>query len=134
MRLVTFGIFVFSCTAGFAQNSENSNYKLDTSILVSYTFKSRYTKDGSKEDITNSQMRILFSGGFGGMPNFSNQKDKAFQKKYNVIFFSQGCLRSPEDDQVGYNLTVFTYLDLKYGTKWRSEIRQDAIGLMKLQY
>lgn len=116
-----------------AQDATTAKFRIDTIVAFNSTIlKSHYSINGAKEDIANDKMRILFPGGFVGMPTFTNQKDKAFQRKYKVEFFSQGCVKYGEDeDEKGYNLTIFTYLDIKYGTKWRNEIRSDAIGLIK---
>ncbi|MNV02840.1 hypothetical protein D3C71_930800 [compost metagenome] len=90
---------------------------------------SRYNKAGALQDIKKHEMQILFSGGFGGMPDFSSAEDQLFQKRYGVTFHSQGCLHSGEgENETEYNQTIFAYLDKTYGAKWRSELRNDAIG------
>ncbi len=92
-------------------------------------FYSRYNKAGALQDIKKHEMQILFSGGFGGMPDFSSAEDQLFQKRYGLTFHSQGCLRSGEgENEAEYNQTIFAYLDKTYGTKWRYELRKDAIG------
>ncbi|MDF3026537.1 MAG: hypothetical protein K0S23_844 [Fluviicola sp.] len=110
--------------------------KIDTfdlsSLLVqvkSFEIVSLYNEEGAKADIKKGDPRILFPGGFGGMPDFSSKADREFQEKYRVEFFSQGCLRSGEhEDEAGYNQVIFDYLDKKYGMAWRYELREDAIG------
>lgn len=98
-------------------------------IPKSYAFVSHYNEEGAETDIKEGDARILFHGGFGGMPDFNSKGDKEFQKKYRVEFFSQGCLRSGEyEDEEGYNQVIFDYLDKKYGKAWRYELRDDAIG------
>jgi hypothetical protein len=98
-------------------------------LIKSYAIVSHYNESGAEDDIKEGKLRILFPGGFGGMPDFSSIADKEFQKKYRVEFFSQGCLRSGEhEDEAGYNQVIFDYLDKKYGRAWRYELRDDAIG------
>lgn len=46
-----------------------------------------------------------------------------------MTFISQGCVRFPEENETEYNFEIFKYLDEKYGTGWRKEIRADVIGL-----
>ncbi len=100
----------------------------DGTIVV--TVYSRYNASGAACDIDSGKVRILFPGGFGGMPDFENPQDQNFQEKYKVEFWSQGCVRmGVDDDEEGYNWAVFEYLDEKYGEGWRDEIRPDAIGL-----
>jgi hypothetical protein len=96
---------------------------------ISFIISSNYNQEGAKTDIQEGKPRILFHGGFGGMPNFDSEQDREFQHKYHVDFFSQGCLKSGEnEDEEAYNKVIFAYLDKKHGTKWRLELRDDAIG------
>jgi hypothetical protein len=98
-------------------------------ILVAIpAFESPYTLKGAKKDIKSGKPVILFHGGFGGMPDFSSEADKNFQRKYGVEFFCQGCSRMPNDDQEGYNQVIFAYLDKKYGEGWRYELSEGAVG------
>ena len=94
----------------------------------SFEFTSQFNKEGAALDLDNNNLRILFPGGFGGMPDFDNEEDISFQKKYSVKFHSQGCIRFEGENEKEYNLTIFAYLDDKYGEVWREEIRDDAIG------
>lgn len=90
---------------------------------------SRYNQAGALQDIKKHEMQILFSGGFGGMPDFSTAEDRLFQKRYGVTFYSQGCVHYGEgENEAEYNQTIFAYLDKTYGSKWRYELRSDAIG------
>lgn len=92
-------------------------------------FYSHYNKAGALQDIKKHEMQILFSGGLGGMPDFSSAEDRIFQKRYGVVFHSQGCIHSGEgENEAEYNQTIFAYLDKTYGPKWRYELRSDAIG------
>ncbi|MEO1051742.1 MAG: hypothetical protein AAFX87_14025 [Bacteroidota bacterium] len=104
--------------------------KYELVVESQYVIESHYNAEGAKSDIKSGKTLILFSGGFGGMPNFKNQKDEVFQRKYDVTFFSKGCVSiGVNEDEIGYNKVVFSYLDEKFGTGWRQEIRQDAFGL-----
>jgi len=108
--------------------TSDSPTDLSQIFVSSIVFESPYTLEGAKNDIKIGKPRILFEGGFGGMPDFSSKADKIFQKKYNVKFYSQGCIRMPNDDQEGYNKVIFAYLDKKYGEGWRYELQPGAIG------
>ncbi|MGV3612172.1 MAG: hypothetical protein ACO1N0_14530 [Fluviicola sp.] len=110
-----------------------SDSKLDLSkiYVANIKFESPYTPKGARKDLKNGKPVILFHGGFGGMPDFSSEQDKAFQRKYGVEFFSQGCMRMPDDDEEGYNQVIFDYLDKKYGVGWKYDLRYDAIGFDK---
>ena len=110
-------------------------WRLDTFNLSSilyfptFVFNSPYNKEGAKAAIKAGKPFILFPGGPGGIPDFKSQKDKEFQKKYHVKFFSQGCTHLGENEnEAGYNQVIFEYLDQKYGDEWRLELPNDAIG------
>jgi hypothetical protein len=101
---------------------------LSSIYVSSIVFESPYTSKGARKDIELGKPVILFSGGFAGIPDFNSEADKIFQKKYNVIFYSKGCIRMSDDDQEAYNQVIFDYLDKKFGDAWRFELREDAIG------
>lgn len=124
-------LLAISCIAS-AQLENNIKNCIEKVNLNSIHLISDYNKKGAFLAIKKNNIKILFSGGFGGMPNFKNKSDIQFQKKYKVEFFSQGCVRYGEnEDEEGYNKIIFEYLDKKYGTKWRKEIRNDAIGFIR---
>lgn len=126
-------IFCSLMTCGINAQTEKDSTELKKPIFthtVKVEFKSEFNIEGAKKAIKEGNIRILFQGGFGGMPDFDNEIDIAFQKKYSVEFFSQGCIRMGEDEnEEEFNQTIFTYLDKKYGKQWRNEIRNDAIGM-----
>ncbi|MGV3612171.1 MAG: LPXTG cell wall anchor domain-containing protein [Fluviicola sp.] len=90
--------------------------------------ESPYTPKGAKKDIRKGKPEILFWGGMTGDPDFSSEEDKAFQRKYGVKFFCQGCIRMNNNDQEGYNQVIFAYLDKKHGTDWRYELPKGAVA------
>ena len=133
LKITYLTIFCSLMTAGINAQSEKDSTELkksDSYYAIKVEIKSDFNIEGAKKDIKKENIRILFSGGFGGMPDFDNKKDIAFQKKYSIEFFSQGCIRIGMDgNEEEYNQTIFTYLDKKYGKKWRIEIRDGAIGI-----
>ncbi|CAL2103847.1 conserved exported protein of unknown function [Tenacibaculum sp. 190130A14a] len=114
-----------------AQDSENETNQINKSIFkFSYQPESHFNSKGAKKDIANDNIKILFAGGLMGIPDFNNEKDTFFQKKYSVKFYSQGCLRNGKNEnEEAYNQTIFLYLDKRYGKVWRNEIRENVIGL-----
>lgn len=110
-----------------------SGFDWSSISFLPFTFlppESDYNKKGAKKAVKNNKMQILFSSGpVGPALEFKSKKDKEFQKKYHVEFYTQGCAHMGEkEDEQGYNQTIFAYLDEKYGPEWRFEIRRDAIG------
>lgn len=92
-----------------------------------YWEQSEFNAEGALRDIKNNNMRVLLPGGIIQLTTTTS--DSMFEKKYNVHFLSQGCVRLPGENQSAYNQEIFKYLDLKFGQDWRREIRSDAIGL-----
>ena len=122
-------ILTFKLYAQSLNDTTGVDHKLYIIEEISIKTTSDFNAKGAQKDIKEDNIRILFSGGFGGMPSFNNEKDIAFQKKYSVKFFSQGCIKMGSDEnQEEYNQTIFNYLDTKFGEHWRNEIRNDAIG------
>lgn len=81
----------------------------------------------ARKDIKNGMIEIILPGGIAAASELPG--DAAFEEKYGISFFSQGCVRFPGDNESAYNQEVFKFLDEKFGKDWRSEIRTDAIGL-----
>lgn len=122
--LILLTLFIASC--------HESKSKFDINS-VEHIPKSLFTADVAKLDIEQNEIKIIFLGGFGGMPDFNNTNDSLFQKKYEVSFNSEGCLRSScQEDLLKYNKTIFNYLDSKFEKNWRKEIRNDAIGFKEI--
>jgi hypothetical protein len=84
---------------------------------------------GAKKDLQRGKAIIWFPGGITGC-DFSSKADQEFQKKYGVQFISPGCSRIGDEGPEAYNKVIFQYLDKKYGTGWRDELRTDAKGFV----
>ena len=110
----------------------SDHFKWDFSALTFplWIVESRYNKKGAKNDIKTKKIQVLFASvSKDSTHNFKSEKDKQFQEKYQVQFYAQAPGHNAEkEDEKGYNQVVFDYLDEKYGTDWRFEIRRDAIG------
>ncbi|WP_400079382.1 hypothetical protein [Winogradskyella sp. R77965] len=118
---ILFALVIFSC------DESEPKFEID---FNGYTPVSLFNANTAKNHIERAEIKIIFLGGFGGMPDFSNKKDSIFQKKYKVNFYSEGCMRSScEEDMLIYNNIVFNYLDSRFGANWRKEMRDGAIGL-----
>lgn len=118
---------------GFDPRVPEYNLSLDSlkveTYSSSYKIESEYNPEGAVRAIREGRMKILFSGGFGRMPDFENDRDLKFQNTYNIEFIFQGCLHLGEnEDEEGYNRMIFAHLDKQFGRQWRNEIRPDAIG------
>ena len=89
-----------------------------------------YNKYTAKTHIQHGNIYLFISGGFGTNPTVDDS-DRLFEKKYLIKFNIQGCITGLADNVGEFNQTIFEYLDKKYGTVWRKEIRTDVIGFNK---
>ncbi|WP_422350105.1 hypothetical protein [Flagellimonas sp.] len=78
------------------------------------------------EDINNGKVQFLLSGGIA--PTIYST-DRKFTRKYGVDFYEFGCQVISMKSLQLYNSEVAKYLDNKYGKKWRSEVRDDLVGI-----
>lgn len=114
-------IFCFSVCVGFSQKKKQ--IKLEQRIA-----KDKELYGFTPVRAVNGEINIVFPGGI--VPTFFSSSDSFFEQKYDVIFIGQDCVHyQSHEEEIAYNNIMFEYLDRHYGTSWRKEIRQDAIGL-----
>ena len=78
-------------------------------------------------DIKKGKPKLLFFGGLAPVAYYGQSK---FEKKYNVEYSCYGgCMPPPKECAIEYNKRIFEYLDEKFGSSWRNEVRKDIIGL-----
>ncbi|MFI2743362.1 hypothetical protein ACG2LH_11530 [Zhouia sp. PK063] len=106
----------------------NLDYKKSIQLKVVLEPSFDLTKETALSDIKNGTPRILLSS--GEVPVIY-KSDKKFSKKYKISFSEFGCEAVAPESLLDYNSTIFKYLDEKYGTKWRKQIRKDVVGLDK---
>lgn len=83
-------------------------------------------RDSALRDIEAMHLKLLLQS---GDPPFIYSNDRKFSKKYKISFYEFGCVvMYPFDCLKEYNGTIFSYLDKKYGKKWRRHIRPDVLG------
>jgi len=110
--------FCFSQTNQFDESFKKSHLSI---ILMENDCEK--VVDLIKADIKNNSIFILLQGGIVPI-RYSDDSD--FEKKYNILFYEQGCVGSQCAEF--YNFLIFDYLYKTYGKKWIKEIRKDAIG------
>jgi len=110
--------------------SSFDRHSMNFTSLVNLISELHYNAKGAWQDSKNGTPTNLFPE---GVPTFDSEKDLEFQHKYRVEFLSPGFFHmiGQNKDKKGYNRVIFAYLDKKYGTAWRSELRADAIGFEK---
>ena len=120
IRFFTSFLLLFIMNCSFAQT------EVIDSVQNQEVSVSGYNKQKALTDIRKGSIKIILPGGIVAAAKLLG--DEAFEKKYGINFFSQGCVRFPKDNEAAYNEEVFKYLDQKFGKEWRDEIRKDAIG------
>lgn len=113
--------------------------KVDTSITISGNDSTKQTLNITirercevnqylaLKDIQAGTIKLLIFGGIA--PSVNTKFDVKFEKKYNLKYHDFGCIHVGYECVRDYNQTIFTYLDKKYGKKWRVGIRKDVISL-----
>jgi hypothetical protein len=78
-------------------------------------------------DIMKGTPKLLVLGGFTPIIEINQNK---FERKYDVEYFIYGDCDPPSDScATDYNKRIFEFLDLKFGQKWRKQVRKDIAGL-----
>ena len=131
MKIISFLILLtYSATFYCQEDSIVFSIHLISDSTAEYSvFISPYNRKGALKDIEKGRLKLLLPGGIVSAAELPN--DSIFEEKYNVVFISQGCVRSPGENQAEYNYEIFKYLDETYGSEWRKEIRKDVIGFKK---
>lgn len=95
-----------------------------TTILLTPTCEFSAAKD-----ITDKKIKLFnYAGGLNPM---LTKADSLFEKRYKIMYWGDGgCTNTiPKDCIETYNNAIFTYLDKKYGGKWRKEVSNYVYGL-----
>jgi hypothetical protein len=118
------GYHSFDSAITITNNSPKINFKLSVDSTYKFTDNFGYSKENALADIKNNKMTLIIPGGFISKQIYP--KDTIFENKYMIKYRSLGCIVYDVKD---YNLTIGNYLDKKFGTGWRKEVRDDVIGL-----
>jgi hypothetical protein len=131
ISIACIGILLCATACGSMRNKNTSATPVEAGTTTDNTQKSTpaFTPDSAWKDIKTGNIRILLPGGIVA-PAPMTAADEAFQTKYKIQYYSQGCVHQEGEDEAGYNQAVFKYLDRKYGKNWRQEIRKDAVGIL----
>ncbi|MCD6010872.1 MAG: hypothetical protein K0Q79_734 [Flavipsychrobacter sp.] len=99
----------------------NIELKLETVCTV-------FTEDTANNDIAKGHIRLIMEPG-SVMFKYS-KKQKRIQKKYKLEYYWSGCYRFTHYSCLkSYNRVIFSYLDNKYGAKWRTKVIDKVVGL-----
>jgi hypothetical protein len=114
----------------FGHHGFDTTVNRKTSQQLELYSTSVYDSTLAKYDVQHKTMRIFCGVAFAPMARMSS--DDEFEKKYHVRYYVVGdFLPSSVAQMTSYNLVVADYLDRRYGTKWRQELRSDVLGIFK---
>jgi hypothetical protein len=82
----------------------------------------------AKTDIENNMPFLLLRSGIAPVV-FS--ADSAFESKYNVYYYEDGCTGPDYSLTEEYNFVVLDHLQKTYGKEWKRKIRKDVVGYKK---
>lgn len=99
-----------------------------SNIKISLDADCPFNLSVAENDIANGKPKLLLVGSI--VPVIYTNQHK-FEKKYKVSYFDFGCTPPAYECIEEYNKKIFSYLDKKYGDKWRLEVRPDVEYLTK---
>ena len=113
-----------------------SNHGLDTILSNSHSYYVKlYTIQHVDStlavfDIQQNNLQLFCGTSIAPLAPMPADKDfeKAYQTRYCII---GDFLPSSIQQMSAYNKVVANYLDNKYGTEWRTQVRPDVLGLTK---
>jgi hypothetical protein len=115
---------------GFGYNPLDTLVKLENKSVVGLDLlivaECGVNEEIAIRDIKKGNPRLLLVGSIAPVV-YPDQH--LFEKKYKVHYHDYGDIAPASECIVQYNKRIFTYLDKKYGRKWRKEVRKDVIGL-----
>lgn len=86
--------------------------------------------NGSKEkavlDIRKGKINFLVQG---GIVSRYVKGQELFERKYQLKYLDFGCVIPKDLCLDVYNAEIAKYLDKKYGSSWRKEVRKDIMGI-----
>lgn len=105
-------------------------FKIDSvdisNVMIEITAICAVTAETALKDLKNKTPKLYVPGGIAPVYLIHQEKH---EKKFGFEYVTFGCIAVPDECIVQYNKVIFEYLDKKYGTRWRKEIRPDVIGL-----
>jgi hypothetical protein len=121
-------VIVSQFTFGQHRKLTDKEMNNSTAIKIRYvdTLHCTQIDELFKNDIKSKTIFLFLQG---GIEPIVYSTDKKFEKKYGIYFQDFGCISPNYKCIIKYNYKVFDYLTMKYGEKWKKEIREDVIGL-----
>lgn len=122
-------LLIFISSISFGQNRKLTDDEINNSTAIKINFATTDScseiDEWYKSDLKKGIIFIFLQGGIAPV-EFEN--DGKFENKYGIYLYDFGCVAPNYKCVKKYNSKVFDYLTLKFGKKWKKEIRKDIIG------
>ena len=123
MKTLTAILFILSLTFSYAQETTKSE------TTKAQPFRQIYPEDKFANDVKKNSFTIYT---VGGLKPYDHKATEAFQKNYNVTYHNFGCIAPGNMAYYEqYNLLVFQHLTKTWGTEWKKDIQDNAVGFYK---
>jgi hypothetical protein len=77
-------------------------------------------------NLKNGSVKFLIRG---GIVITYVKGQEVFEKKYGIAYYSFGCVMPVNISINDYNKVVASFMDRRYGSDWRKEVRSDIQGI-----
>lgn len=113
---------------GYTHKEIEINTTTDSiNLEVTLTTICNYNDIVAENDWKSNNPKLFLFGSISPIANTKN--DIKFEKKYKIQYYDFGCTPEVQECIKLYNEQIFIFLDKKYGTKWRNEVRKDVLFL-----
>jgi len=103
-----------------------NNGNVDNIVWIITTDCSGFNAVKALKDIKENKAHLLL---YGSIAPVIRPSDKEFKDKFGVAYMIFGDDETVREEcKKSYNQVVFDYLDIKFGKKWREEVRKDIVG------
>ncbi|MFC7667824.1 hypothetical protein ACFQT0_10820 [Hymenobacter humi] len=79
----------------------------------------------AEDDLARGAPVLLLQGGISPVVYPS---DSAFEQRFGVQYFDEGCSAPSKECMMAYNARIFRYLQRNYAKAWWKDMRKDVIG------
>lgn len=102
-----------------------SKYKNPKSIVIKGDCL--INKKKAKKDWKNGTPKLYINSGI--TPIVNTNKDKRFEKKYNIQYVEISCETKIYECVSEYNFYIIKILDIEYQSEWRKTKREEIVGM-----
>lgn len=128
--LILISLLTLICFVGFGQTKKLTDEDINNSGAIKLVFVTAVdeARELAKKDIENSVPFLLLRSGIAPVVYST---DSAFENKYNVYYYEDGCTGPDYRLTEEYNFVILDHLQKTHGKEWKRKIRKDVVGYKK---